>query len=339
MTQPLRVAMLEPGFEQAVEELAGRAAEEAVELVALAGGNSPDLRDVDAVIVGASGLGGDALRAARPRLQHVQLFGRHFDRVDWRTARELGMTVGAYPRKGAWTVAELALTLIMAVSKELLLSDRQTRSGAYRDLGLEPRLTSQRSHAFQWMKIPLREVRGSTVGIIGLGEIGGELALRLQPLEPAAVLYHKRTSLSPEAEAYFGVRRAALDELLRRSDFVVLAVPHTPETERMINAETLALMREDAYLINVCRGGVVDEDALADALRSRRIRGAALDVFLYEPLPADHPFTRLDNVLLTPHIGGGTGTNRAAELWGAVELALAAVRSGSVRYPLAGGRL
>ena len=105
-----------------------------------------------------------------------------------------------------------------------------------------------------------------------------------------------------------------LPALLSESDYVVLAVPHTPETEKMIGAEQLALMKPTAYLVNICRGGVVDEDALIETLEQRKIAGAGLDVFVLEPLQEDSPLCDLDNVILTPHIGGGTGTTRQNEL-------------------------
>jgi phosphogluconate 2-dehydrogenase len=104
------------------------------------------------------------------------------------------------------------------------------------------------------------------------------------------------------------------DALLAESDFVVLAMPHTAETDKLIDARALARMRPTAYLVNVCRGGVVDEDALIAALNAGQIAGAGLDVFRYEPVPAESPLLALPNVVLTPHIGGGTGGARENQL-------------------------
>ncbi|MEX2355978.1 MAG: NAD(P)-dependent oxidoreductase [Thermaerobacterales bacterium] len=332
MQEQLRIAVLEPGLDQAFDDLAEDARANRVELVSPAKAGF-DLGHCDGLITGRRPLTGEELRSAGPRLRHVQVLGRHFDHIDWKSAVDLGITVGSHPRKGAWTVAEMALTFVMALSKQLLDGHEKVAAGAYRDLGLEPKLTSQRSHSFQWMKLPLRDVHGSTVGIIGMGEIGAELAVRLQPLG-VRTLYYKRTPLSADAERAFGVSYAGFNELLAASDFVVVAVPQTDETEGLIDAAALAAMSEDAYLINICRGAVVDEGALVKALRERRIRGAGLDVFVYEPLPADHPLTRLDNVLLAPHIGGGTGTKPPAELWAGVEQALVTLRQGVVRFPI-----
>jgi phosphoglycerate dehydrogenase-like enzyme len=121
------------------------------------------------------------------------------------------------------------------------------------------------------------------------------------------ILYYKRHRLSEEAERELGIAYRSLDDLLRESDFVSLHVPHTKETDKLIGQRELALMKPSAFLINTSRGGVVDEDALYKALASKAIAGAGLDVFREEPLPASSPLLKLDNVILAPHIGGGSG--------------------------------
>ena len=157
------------------------------------------------------------------------------------------------------------------------------------------------------------ELRDKRLGIVGMGEIGCELALRANVMGMRTA-YYKRTPLNAELERRFSAEYRDLPALLRESDYVVLAVPHTADTERMIGAEQLALMKPDAYLVNICRGGVVDEEALIAALREGRIAGAGLDVFTFEPLPFDSPLCHMHNVILTPHIGGGSGANRVIEL-------------------------
>ena len=152
----------------------------------------------------------------------------------------------------------------------------------------------------------IRELRGGRVAVLGLGPIGTEVA-RLSSAFGATVRgmrRHPPEVASPPYEAIVG--RDGLDELLGWGDVVVLAVPHTPETERLIGARELALMRPDAYLVNVARGSVVDEAALIEALRRGVIAGAGLDVFVEEPLPASSPLWALPNVILTPHIAGVT---------------------------------
>lgn len=252
--------------------------------------------------------------AAAPHLQFVQKYGGRPDRIDRVAARAAGVTVATCPLVGCIAVAELAMTLLLALSKQLIQAHSDTATGAYRTLGIEPKETSQRSHGFQWMKLPhLMEVNGKTVGIIGFGEIGTEIARRAQAFN-MQVRYTKRERLPEDMEQLLDVEYRDLDALLGESDFVVLATPHTPETEKTINARTLAQMKPTAYLVNICRGGVVDEDALVAALREGRIAGAGLDVFRYEPVPADNPLLTLPNVILTPHIGGGTGGARENQL-------------------------
>lgn len=252
-------------------------------------------------------------------LQAVIKLGTNYKNVDAGAVRERKLTFASVPRKGPNCVAELAMTLMLALSKDLLISHTAVADGAYRLRGLRPIKTEQWKMAFHWMRhTTVHEVRGKTLGIVGMGEIGAELALRARVMGMKN-LYFTRTPLNPELEKRFGAEYRSLEDLLKESDYVTLAVPHTPDTEKMIGAEQLAMMKPDAFLVNICRGGVVDEDALIDALMHDRLAGAGLDVFEYEPLPADSPLCDLDNVILTPHIGGGSGTNREIELTAALE--------------------
>lgn len=252
-------------------------------------------------------------------LDLVLKVGRSYHNVDVDAVRQRGLIFGSVPRKGPNCVAELAMTLILALSKDLLISHKSVAEGAYRLRGLRPERTKQWKMAFHWMRhIRVHEVRGKTLGNIGMGEIGCELALRANVMGMRNI-YYKRNRLSPELEQRFQAEYRDMETLLQESDYVCLAVPHTPETDKMIGQQELALMKEDAYLVNVCRGGVVDEEALVESLASNRIAGAGLDVFAFEPLPKDSPLCNLDNVILAPHIGGGTGTSSALELGDALE--------------------
>jgi phosphoglycerate dehydrogenase-like enzyme len=249
-----------------------------------------------------------------PDLDVVLSTGRNYQHVDVDAVRDRDVTFASVPRKGPNCVAELALTFILSLSKDLLVSHDSVASGAYRMRGLKPEVTAQWEMAYHWMKnTRVHEVRHKTLGIVGMGEIGCELARRASVLG-MHTLYYKRTPLSPELEGRFDASYRDLNSLLKESDYVCLAVPHTPETEDMIGEQELALMNEDAFLVNICRGGVVDEEALVSALEEKRIAGAGLDVFEYEPLPEDSPLCTLDNVILTPHMGGGTGTSPELEL-------------------------
>ena len=153
-----------------------------------------------------------------------------------------------------------------------------------------------------------REIHGTTLGIIGLGRIGEEVAKRARGFN-MTVLYHNRRR-KPDVEAALGVRLSSLDELLTQSDYVMLCVPLTSETRGLIGDRELALMRPTAVLINIARGAVVDTDALTAALRTRRIYAAGLDVTDPEPLPRDHPLLQLDSVAISPHLGSATEQTR-----------------------------
>ena len=269
--------------------------------------------DVRGLVAGTATVD-ERLLAALPGLRAVLKLGRSYYNIDMDAVRARDLAFGCVPRKGPNCVAELAMTLILALSKDLVVSNESVTLGAYRYRGLKPEITAERKIAFHWMhNMRVHEVVGKTLGIIGMGEIGCELARRASVMGMRNV-YFKRTQLSAELEAAFGATYANLDELLAASDYVCVATPHTPATEGMIGAEQIALMKESAYIVNIARGGIIDEAAMIDALTENRIAGAGLDVFTYEPLPAESPLCALDNVILCPHIGGGTGTNRHIEL-------------------------
>lgn len=275
------------------------------------------------------------LIAAAPQLKLVQRYGTRPDDIDLDAARAAGVAVATMPLRGCIAVAELAMTLILALSKNLVRAHEATATGAYRERGVKPMLTNQRQHKFQWMQLQgLFEVYGRTLGIIGFGEIGTEAARRARA-HGMRVLYNKRRRLPVEVEAVEGVTYAAKDDLLRESDVVLLSTPLTPETEKIISVRELELIGPNAYLVNICRGGVIDEDALVVALREKRIAGAGLDVFVYEPIPFDHPLLAFDNVILTPHIGGGTGGARDKQMADVLGNVLAFAEGGSLQHRVA----
>jgi phosphoglycerate dehydrogenase-like enzyme len=294
------------------------------------------LAGADALMTQHTPIDAATLRGA-PSVRLIQKYGRREDGLDLEAARAAGVAVATMPLRGCIAVAELAMTLLMALSKNLVNAHRDTASGAYRELGLEPMVTSQKVIAFQWMKVALEEVYGLTLGIVGYGEIGTEVSQRARAFG-MDVLYTKNTRLPESIERRLEVEWSELDDLLARSDFVVLSAPHTPQTEGLIGARELGLMRPDAFLINIARGGLIDEPALVQALRERRIAGAGLDVFVEEPVPADHPLLTLDNVILTPHIGGGSGGARVKQMSDVLENIVRAARGDRPRFVLVEAR-
>ena len=310
----LTVLMLDAGYESAASDLAAEFPQLKV-LCADESGDPMSLATRDVVgLIAQTATVDDTLLGKLDNLRAVLKLGRSYFNIDADAVRARGLTFGSVPRKGPNCVAELAMTLILSLSKDLIVSNEAVALGAYRYRGMKPELTSQRKMAFHWMhNTRVHEVTGKTLGIIGMGEIGCELARRASVMGMRN-LYYKRSPLSAELEAVFDATYANLDDLLRESDYVCVATPHTPETEGMIGAPQIALMKESAFIVNIARGGIIDEDAMIDALQRNRIAGAGLDVFTYEPLSADSPLCSLDNVILCPHIGGGTGTNRNIEL-------------------------
>ncbi len=150
-----------------------------------------------------------------------------------------------------------------------------------------------------------KDLCGSTVGIVGFGGIGRQFAKRALAFEMRVLAVDVQPSSKPEnIEALWGINR--LDDLLKEADVVFLACPHTPETDKLIDARALRLMKKSAFLVNTARGGIVDEAALVAALREREISGAGLDVFEEEPLPESSPLWEMENVMLTPHVAGGS---------------------------------
>ncbi len=250
------------------------------------------------------------LEATGAQLQVLIKLGRWMIGVDTAACERRGVCVETVPQLGCITVAEHAMTLLLMCARDMIRSHLGVASGAYREHGLTPEVTSERSFAFKWIPVTPVEPYGQTLGIVGFGEIGKEVAVRARAFG-MRVLYFDQRRPPAELEKELGAEYAELDELLASSDFVSLHIPHTPATEKLIDAARFRAMKQTAVLINACRGGVIDEDAMVDALKNGEIAGAGLDVFVLEPLPHDHPLTAMDNVVLSPHIGGGAGTGRA----------------------------
>jgi len=237
---------------------------------------------------------GEPLLEQLPALRVVSNFGVGVDHVDLAAAAARGIPVGNTPGAVDGATADLTFAILLACARNVVVGDRYARS---------PDFTRFDPSLFLGA-----EVHGSTLGIVGMGRVGRGVARRARGFD-MEVLYHNRRR-DPEAERETGAVYAALPDLLARSHFVSLNVPLTPETRGLIGARELALMRPDAILVNVARGGVVDHDALHRALVERRIRGAAIDVTEPEPLPRDHPLLGLDNLVITPHLGSAAERSR-----------------------------
>jgi glyoxylate reductase len=235
-----------------------------------------------------------ALLDALPGVRVVSNFGVGVDHIDLMAAAARGIPVGNTPGILDGATADLAFALLLAAGRRVVEGDRYARG---------PNFT-----VYDPSFMIGREAHGSTLGIIGMGRIGRQVAKRARGFD-MTVLYHNRTR-DDATEAAFGASYVTKEQLLRAADFVVLTVPLTPETRGLIGAAELAQMKPTAVLVNAARGAVVDKDALCAALAAKRIFAAALDVTDPEPLPRDHPLLALDNVIVTPHLGSASAETR-----------------------------
>lgn len=217
-----------------------------------------------------------------PRLRHVARWGAGLDRIDLDACQARGVVVTTTPDGGRRPVASAALALLLALAHQIPGRDRLVRTGNW----------AKRSEV---LGVGLGEM---TIGVIGLGTIGREFVRLVAPF--GATLIATRRTAEP-APGLDGIELVALPELLHRSDAVIVMCALTTETRGLLAAEELSMMKPSAFLVNVARGEIIDEKALAQALASGRLRGAALDVFEKEPLPEESPLVSLDNVILAPH--------------------------------------
>ena len=231
-----------------------------------------------------------------PHLKVISNFGVGVDHIDLSAAKQRGIPVGNTPNMLDGATADMTFAMLMAAARNIVIGDRFARSAAFTHY--DPRILIG------------HEVHGATLGIIGMGNIGRQVARRASGFD-MHILYHNRKPDSI-AEAELGATYASLDDLLAQSDFVTLNVPLTDETRNMIGRDQLQRMKKTAILINLARGGVVDHDALAEALENDWIATAALDVTEPEPLPRDHPLLAMDNAIIAPHLGSATRQTRLA---------------------------
>jgi glyoxylate reductase len=229
-----------------------------------------------------------------PKLRVISNFGVGVDHISLEEARARGIPVGNTPNLVDGATADMTFTLLMAAARNLIIGDHFARGPEF--TRYDPNIL----HGY--------DVFGSTLGIIGMGNIGKQVAKRAKGFD-MTVLYHNRRR-DPAAEAELGVTYATLPELLQQADFVTLNVPMTPETRHLIGRKELRMMKPSAVLVNVARGGVVDHAALVEALQEKWIYAAAVDVTEPEPLPRDHPLLQLENLVIAPHLGSATRQTR-----------------------------
>ena len=250
-------------------------------------GNLPaQLEDADALIVRSAVEVNGSLLEHAPKLRVIGRAGVGVDNVDLEAATRKGIAVMNTPGANAVAVAELTLGLMLTMARSIVRADTST-------------------HAGKWEKKSLQgtELRGKTLGVVGLGKIGMEVAHRAKAFGMQIVAHDPFVSEMVAKEQ--GIRMAKLDDVYAAADYLTLHVGLTPQTSGMINADSMGKMKKGVRILNCARGELVDEAALAQALRQGHVAAAALDVFQQEPLK-NSPLTAMDNVILTPHIGGAT---------------------------------
>jgi D-3-phosphoglycerate dehydrogenase / 2-oxoglutarate reductase len=247
----------------------------------------PALAAAEALIVRSATRVTREMLAGAPHLRAVGRAGVGVDNVDISAATEAGVAVFNAPGGNTIAAAELTMGLLISAARSIPAADASLRAG-------------------RWERATFKgvEMRGKTLGLIGAGRIGGEVAIRCRAFGMDVVVYDPY--LSAERADELGVELVDLDGVLQRADFISIHVPLTEETRGICGVDVLARMKSTAYVVNASRGGVVDEHALAAALHAREIAGAALDVYDEEPLPEDSPLRDAPNLVLTPHLGAST---------------------------------
>jgi phosphoglycerate dehydrogenase-like enzyme len=242
------------------------------------------LKDFDALILLTQRFTQDSIHS-NGRLAVVARFGVGYDTVDVQACTQAGIALVITPDGVRRPVAVSIITFILALAGRLMVKDRLTREGA---AGFARR--------DEYMGLGLV---GRTLGSIGIGNIGAELFRLIKPFDMKLIAHDPYAD--PKLAAELGVELVGLEDVFRRSDFVSVSCPLTPETRHLVNADRLALMKPTAYLINTSRGPIVDQKALTKALKERSIAGAGLDVLEKEPPDVDDPILKLDNVIFAPH--------------------------------------
>jgi len=267
----------------------------------------PYLLDAAGLIIRIGSIDRETMLAAK-NLKVIGRPGVGVDDVDMATATELGIPVVIAPGANTLSVAEHALALMFAAAKDIVRSDKKTRAGEFN--------IRSSFKAF--------ELRGKTLGLVGYGNIGSELAKMCSALSMKVIVYDP--FVKPEAVEALGYRHEAeLDGVLSQADVISLHVPLTDKTRNLIGEREFGLMKSQAILVNCARGGVVDEVALAEALKNDVIHSAAFDVLQVEPMQPEHPLMELDNFIITPHMAGQTKEAASAVATMAAEGVLAVI--------------
>ena len=276
-----------------------------------------EVSEAHAVVVRVTKISRDLLAQAK-NLLVIAKHGVGYDNIDVEAATQRRIVVVSTPEANAESVAEHNLGLMLSLAKKICTSDRALR---------QDRLGKKEDYIGV-------ELKGKKLGVIGLGKIGSEVASKCQIAFDMDIIGYDPYVPKEKKDRLGYTKVEKLDDLLTKSDYVVICVPLTKETTNLIGVKELGLMKANAFLINSSRGGIVDETALYDQLAKGNIAGAALDVFWREPPPSDHPLLSLDNFIATPHIGGMTEEAMRRMAITVAEEILRAFRGERPKYPV-----
>jgi phosphoglycerate dehydrogenase-like enzyme len=270
------------------------------------------------------------------RLRLIVRLGAFSYDIDTAAAAARGIRVSVQPITGNILAAEHLHMMILALTRRLGRSLHDANAAAH---GQPAHRTDEVTFAFNWQGYTdIGTLFGKQVAIVGMGDIGAELAQRLKPYRLAALLYSKRKPYPPEVEAAFGLTFADLDECLRRADVLVSLLPYTAQTDGLLSAEKLGSLKQGALVVHAGSGSVINEAALAEAVQAGRLGGVALDTYEYEPLQATHPLLPLArdpnaNVLLTPHTASAGPSDHTMNFFGET---MRYIRGERLQYALPG---
>lgn len=230
-------------------------------------------------------------------LKVISTYSVGFDHIDTEYAKRKKIRVGYTPEVLTDATADLAFSLLLDISRRLSEGDRTIRNGRWNEI----------YGAYDYVGVDLQ---GKTIGILGLGRIGSTLAKRANAFD-MKIIYNNRKRVSKTREKSLNAKYVSFEKLISQSDFISIHVPHTKETDRLFDMKIFKKMKKTAFLINTSRGKVINEKDLVAALKKKIISGAGLDVFELEPISKKHPFVKLPNIVLAPHIGSSTKETRS----------------------------
>ena len=255
------------------------------------------IKDIDGLICFPYDMIGRELIDCAKNLKVISTYSVGFDHIDTEYAKERKIRVGYTPEVLTGATADLAFSLMLDIMRRVSEGDRTIRNGNWKEI----------YGAYDYVGTDLQD---KTLGIFGMGRIGSALAKRAKSFD-MNIIYHNRNKVSKTKEKTLGAKYVTFEKLLAQSDIISIHVPHSKQTEQLFDKKIFKKMKNSSFLINTARGKIINENHLIEALKNKIIAGAGLDVFESEPIGKNHPLTKIDNVVLAPHIGSSTKETRS----------------------------